>query len=280
VADNRPIGVFDSGVGGLTVVRKAMEILPNESIIYLGDTARVPYGNKTPGLIRLYSQQCARFLLAHDVKLIVVACNTASAVALNTVQEISPVPVIGVITPAAKMALSHSPNGNIGIIGTRTTVRSKAYDADLWQMSEQRRLTVQAAACPLFVPLVEEGMEQHPATRAIAADYLRPFKESPVDVLILGCTHFPLLAEVIQQELPDTTLINSGEAAVSTALGVLNSINARRTATETPRRSFYVTDFPDTFPGIANRFLGVSGVHAEQVSIEELSTHHDHAHHD
>lgn len=237
------IGVFDSGVGGLTALRKLAEILPAANLIYLGDTARVPYGNRSPEIIACYAQQCAQFLLAREVKMIVVACNTVSAVALNLIESISPVPVIGVIKPAVAAAANVSANGRIGIIGTRATIQSRAYEAEFQRLQLKQELQIFSHICPLFVPLVEEGWHDHQATYIIAREYLLPLIDAEIDTLILGCTHYPLLKKVIQEILPQVTLIDSGEEAAMVASQTITSVTDFSVANNDKRHiECYVTD--------------------------------------
>lgn len=207
------IGIFDSGIGGLTALRKLAEMLPAENLIYLGDTARVPYGNRSPETICLYAEQCAGFLLEHEVKAILVACNTVSAVALSVIEQLASVPVIGVIKPAVQAALNLTTSGRIGIIGTRATIKSQAYETEFNLIGSGNTLTISSIACPLFVPIVEEGWHEHPAAYEIAQEYLNPLIDSKIDTLILGCTHYPLLKKIILEIMPNVTLIDSGEEA-------------------------------------------------------------------
>jgi glutamate racemase len=264
------IGVFDSGVGGLTAVRKLVNMLPNERVIYLGDTARVPYGNKTAATVSAYSQECVHFLIQKSVKLVIIACNTASALALEDVQRISPVPVVGVIEPAAEAALSATHSGRIGIIGTRATVQSGAYQSAIKRLCAEkgieRETTVFAEACPLFVPFAEEGWHYHPATRLVAEEYLAPLKKAQIDTLILGCTHYPMLTDVIQDVLPNVVLINSGEEAVSVADAILHEQTIHAAQRGINRIvECYVTDKSTAFMSVAERFLGFPLGMAEEV---------------
>lgn len=267
-----PIGVFDSGVGGLSVLKHLVRIMPNERYIYLGDTARVPYGNKSPETVQQYSQQCAQFLLSHQVKVVIIACNTASAVALEAVRQISPVPVIGVIQPSAEAALRATKNGTIGIIGTRATVGSNAYAHEIQTLTTTEHINVVGQACPLFVPLAEEGWIAHPATRAIAEEYMKPLKAENVDTLVLGCTHYPLLTETLQLAMPGVTLIDPGEHAAEVTRRVLTTKHALARTQEIPstRIDYYVTDIPATFPQVAKQFLGFDVPMPLLVSIEQL----------
>jgi len=253
--NDAPIGVFDSGIGGLTVVAEIMATLPAERVVYLGDTARVPYGPKSPATVVRYSQQIAAFLLAQRVKAIVIACNTATAHALETLQREVPVPVIGVVQPGARAAVSATRNRQIGIIGTTGTINSGAYARAIAALAPD--VIVTAAACPLFVPLVEEGWLEHPATRLIAESYLAPMRDAGVDTMVLGCTHYPLLAPVIGDVLGSrVTLVDS---AAETALA-LRDVLARHELTASGTTGlvhrFIATDAPDAFLRLGQRFIG------------------------
>ncbi len=271
-----PIGVFDSGVGGLTTVRKLVNMLPNERVLYLGDTARVPYGNKSAATVTAYSRECVDFLIHRSVKLVIVACNTASAMALDAVQTISPIPVVGVIEPAACAALRHTKNGRIGVIGTWATVQSKAYDYAIKHLMAANKdgqdiqdVQVFSEACPLFVPFAEEGWHYHPATRLVAEEYLAPLKRAEIDTLVLGCTHYPMLADVIQDVLPHVALINSGEEAVNVARAILEEKHIAATYPALNRIvECYVTDKTTTFSQVAERFLGFPLGMAQQVVLD------------
>ena len=253
--DPRPLGVFDSGVGGLTVVRALLDRLPHENIVYFGDTARVPYGPKSPQVVREYAAQDTDVLLRYDVKLIVVACNTVSAVALDVVQKRSRVPVVGVITPGAEAAVAASPSKRIGVIGTAGTIKSQAYVHALRLSSPAAQ--VFSRACPLFVPLVEEGWIDHQATRIIAKEYLFPLLLEKIDTLVLGCTHYPLLAPTISAVVQDSlTLIDSGQAAAEAVGKELSQRSLSNTSSEKPLLQFLVSDIPDKFSEIGELFLG------------------------
>jgi glutamate racemase len=249
---NQPIGVFDSGVGGLTVVRQLQELYPSEPIIYFGDTARVPYGTKSAETIQRYAQEDTEFLLSFQPKAIVVACNTASALALQTVKNAAgEVPVFGVLEPGARAALKATRNGKVGVIGTTATVASQAYQQSLKKL--QPNLHVVSNACPLFVPLAEEGMFDHPATRLIAADYLAPLIEEQVDTVVLGCTHYPLLRKTLATLLgPSITIIDSGEALARELGGTLQL----RQGGSREEPTIYVSDLPLKFQRTAEQFLG------------------------
>ncbi len=266
--DNRPIGVFDSGLGGLTFVRELHSRMPNEKIVYFGDTGRVPYGTRTPATINRYAEQDCRFLLGHDVKFIVAACGTVSTTA-QEVLKTQPVPAMGVLEPTAEAALAASKNGRVGILGTTATVRSQAFSRYL----EEKGVYTVSQACPLFVSLVENGWieRDNEATVAVARRYLKPMQDVGVDTLILGCTHFPLLSPVLSDILGDgVTLINSGEACAVRCESVLRERDALCDGTE-GGCSFYVSDRPDGFVSVAEMFLG-QPIHGDihRVNPEEL----------
>jgi glutamate racemase len=267
IYDNRPIGVFDSGIGGLTVLKHLVRLMPGERFIYLGDTARVPYGNKSPDTVQLYARQCAAFLRQHDVKLIVVACNTASALALQVLQQELPVPVIGVIEPAARKAVEATTNARIGVIGTRATIASKAYEHSITAYAAPTTPSIYSVACPLFVPLVEEGWLDTPATRLIAEEYTRPLRESNIDTMVLGCTHYPMLAKVLAELMPNCTLIDCGECAASDARALVKPAEGTHTQINI---SMFVTDQTPAFTDLAERFLGFSVGQPERVSIDHV----------
>ncbi len=254
-ATDRPIGVFDSGIGGLTVVRALLQCLPHENIVYFGDTARVPYGSKSPQVVREYAAQDVDFLISKEVKMVVIACNTVSAVALDVVQKRAHVPVIGVILPGASRAVSETKKRRVGIIGTIATVGSRAYSHAIRQLDESIR--VFARACPLFVPLAEEGWVDHQATQLIAREYLFPLKLERIDTLVLGCTHYPVLRKAIAAAIGDeVTLIDSGEAAAGEVINVLDAEGLRNPSTQKPNLQFYVSDVPEKFTEVGERFLG------------------------
>lgn len=251
-----PIGVFDSGVGGLTVAHAIRLRLPGESIIYVGDTARVPYGPKSPDTVRRYAREIAGWLVGQGVKAIVVACNTATAHALESLQDALPLPVIGVIAPGARAAVAADHDGHIGVIGTAGTVASGAYERAIRALAPTA--TVTARACPLFVPLVEEGWLDGDVTEAIARRYLQPLLDDAVDAVVLGCTHYPLLKPVLARVLgPGVALIDSAEETARETARVL----AERGIEAPPRGPLpslrvLVTDAPAAFLRQAERFLG------------------------
>lgn len=266
---SRPIGVFDSGVGGLTVVKQLMHQLPDESIRYFGDTARVPYGPKSPNTVRRYAREAAAFLLSQDVKMVVVACNTAAAHACEALMDELSVPVQGVIEPGARAATTATKSGRIGVIGTAGTIASGAYD---WEV--RRRLpgaSVFAQSCPLFVPLVEEGLATHHATRLIAGEYLRPFQDVGVDVVILGCTHYPLLQPLLADILgSDVQLVDSAAEAAADARRILTAQNLLRRDGQPPEARFFVSDSPLRFLEVGRRFLGDRLGKVERVDVEDF----------
>lgn len=253
--DARPLGVFDSGVGGLTVVREIMRRFPRESIVYFGDTARVPYGTKSAETIRRYSAQIVDFLLSKKVKAIVVACNTASALALEALRLKYKLPIIGVIDPACRLAAASSRRGRIGVIGTEATVRSGAYPSAIKKISP--RAAVTAMACPLLVPLAEEGRLSGSITEAVLEDYLKGMMGGRLDTLILGCTHYPLLAPAIKKVVgKNIKVVDSARAVVSELGEILSSggLDASPVGKHPPHR-FYVSDSPDRFAKMGKRFL-------------------------
>jgi len=251
-----PIGIFDSGVGGLTVVRAVMERLPRENIIYFGDTARVPYGVKSPDTVARYAAQITNFLLARSVKLLVVACNTMAAVALDTITALSPVPVLEVIDAGARSALAASKTKRIGIIATPSTIASQAYVVALRRIGGPEVFTA-ARACPLFVPLVEEGWLDHPATWLVAEEYLGPLLAEHLDTLILGCTHYPLLRPLLGEVVgPDVRLQDSATAVAERAAAILAEFGLENPSADPPRYTYHVTDMPHRFLEIGQRFLG------------------------
>ena len=265
-ATERPIGVFDSGVGGLTVVRELWRQLPDESVVYFGDTARVPYGPKSRETVQRYAREAVAFLLGRGVKLIVVACNTATAHAIELLEQETPVPVIGVIEPGARAAVAATRTGRIGVIGTVGTIASGAYDRAVRRLLPNAR--VYAQPCPLFVPLVEEGWVDHPATALIAEEYLRPLREVDIDVLVLGCTHYPLLKPTLQRTLgPEIRLVDSAEETVAEVKRLLDDRGLRR-ASPPPVHSFAVSDAPRRFRETARHFLGCDLTEVEQVSVD------------
>jgi glutamate racemase len=277
---NHAIGVFDSGIGGLTVVRSLMERLPFENIIYFGDTARVPYGVKSVETINRYAAQITDFLIKKDVKLLIVACNTMAAVAHQTIADLShvpvaavayqtiveQVPVLEVIDASARIAVQNTKTKSIGIIGTPATINSNAYARAIHLLDKEAKVFSQA--CPLFVPLVEEGWFDHPATRLIAQEYLKPVIAEQIDTLVLGCTHYPLLKPLLQDILgKGITLIDSAEAMADIAADLIDEQNIGNKNGSPPEYVFYVSDLPYRFQTIGERFLGRTLGRLELVSL-------------
>lgn len=262
----QPIGVFDSGIGGLTVVRALLEQLPHENIVYFGDTARVPYGPKSAQVVREYTLDDVDFLLSKNVKMIVVACNTVSAVALDVVQKRAHMPVCGVIIPGAADAVKQSVTGRIGVIGTIGTIASNAYTNAI--MQERPLAHVFSKACPLFVPLVEEGWTEHRATEMIALEYLFPLMTQKIDTLVLGCTHYPLLKPILRDVTKGTVrLIDSAEATAAAVKVMLTEQKLLNTNTQNPNVQFFVSDAPDKFTSIGEKFFGRTLGVVKKVSI-------------
>jgi glutamate racemase len=248
------IGVFDSGIGGLTVLHQIIEILPKENTIYLGDTARAPYGTKSVETVLRYSFENSEFLVEKGVKLVVVACNTSTAIALDRLQSSLEIPVIGVIEPGVKKALAATKNKKIGVIGTEATIQSGAYTKAL--RAEDVKIEVYSRACPLFVPLVEEGWTDNAVVEMTVKAYLGSLKQSGIDTLILGCTHYPLLKKAIRKFLGDTVyLVDSAEAIANDVSMALKKESLTRKNGK-GSHSFFVTDAPDRFVKVGQRFLG------------------------
>lgn len=261
----QPIGVFDSGIGGLTVVKALIRELPAESVIYFGDTARVPYGTKSKSTIVKFSLENVEFLLKHGVKCIVIACNTASSWALPTLRKYFKVPIVGVIRPGAVAAVRQTKSKRVGVIGTSATIRSSAYEAAIHRIDPS--IKVFSQDCPLFVPLVEEGWLTGPITTSIAGRYLSILKEQDIDTLILGCTHYPLLSATIQEVLGDSVaLVDSAQQTAIEVRSVLTAADVLVKANGHPRYRFFVTDEPTHFNRVGNRFLDQVTGSVERVS--------------
>lgn len=267
-----PIGVFDSGVGGLTVVREIMRQIPNERIVYFGDTARVPYGSKSKETITRYSRQIIRFLETQEVKAIVIACNTASAYALEEIEKEIKIPIIGVVKPGAKVAAETTQNGKIGVIATEGTIGSHIYSQYIKQIKKE--VKVIGKACPLFVPLVEEGLLKDPVTDEIAMRYLTELIDIDIDTLILGCTHYPLIRSTIGKIMGDkVTLVNPAyETAIELKrlLEKENLLNEKEIPLGTNKYQFYVSDAAEKFKRFANSILKYGILSAKTVNIEEF----------
>ena len=254
MSDQRPVGVFDSGVGGLTVVAQMQEILPNERIVYFGDTARVPYGTKSKETVTKFSVENVEFLMQHDVKLIVVACNTVSSLSLDFLKRCFRVPIIGVIGPGAKGAVGSTRNNRIGVIGTHATMSSGAYEKALKKINPRIKAFTQS--CPLFVPLVEEGWVDKDITYEVASTYLSALKKKNIDTLILGCTHYSLLKDVIGKVMgPKVLLIDSAKEVAKGAREILDANGLLNYSAGSKKHKFFVSDEPDRFLKICERFL-------------------------
>jgi len=262
----RAIGVFDSGVGGLTVFKELIRLLPGEQLIYLGDTARVPYGTKSPRTVLRYAMEASAFLVEQGVKILVVACNTASSVALPALEDRFSLPVIGVIEPGARRAFQLSGNRRVGVIGTEGTVKSEAYVRAIHAFDPD--IEVFAAPCPLFVPLAEEGWANHPVARLAAAEYLAPLQQHGIDTLVLGCTHYPLLKTTLHQVLGESVeLVDSAEETARVVAAELDTRRLRRRRPPgTPQ--FFVTDVPTRFERVGGAFLGAPLQGVEQVELD------------
>lgn len=266
--ETAPIGVFDSGVGGLTVAREITRQLPNESIVYFGDTARVPYGSKSRDTIIRYARQIVRFLRTKNVKAIVVACNTASAFALDTIEKELDIPVIGVVKPGAQSAIKNTKNKRIGIIGTEGTIKSALYTEYIHGIDEE--IVVVGKPCPLFVPLVEEGMLHDPVTDEIASRYLDDLKKQNIDSLILGCTHYPLLRSTVGKIMgPEVNLVNPAYETAISLDTLLRQNGIRAGADAQPEYEFYVSDAADKFKRFANSIMPFHTDRIHQINIEE-----------
>ncbi|MFH1368676.1 MAG: glutamate racemase [Elusimicrobiota bacterium] len=253
--DGRPIGIFDSGFGGLTVMAEIRKLLPREDLIYFGDTAHVPYGSKSKEVVTGYSADIAKFLLSKKVKMIVVACNTASAFALPALKAKLKVPVIGVIEPGAKAALSVTLKRKIGVIGTEGTVKSSSYTKALKRLDP--RIRIFAVACPLFVPLVEEGWLKHPMTYRVAKEYITPLVRKGVDTIVLGCTHYPLIKSVIKKTAgKSVSLIDSAAATAVEVAGTLKNLGIESQRSKGGKCIFYVSDAPAKFKLLGRKFMG------------------------
>jgi len=264
--NNRPIGVFDSGIGGLTVVKALRDLLPNEQIIYLGDTARVPYGSRSPSTVERYSLEIANMLMERDAKLMVVACNTVSSVALPQLEKNLPVDVIGVIRPGAQAAIQETRSHHIGVIGTRATIRSGAYERTLKSINPSVEVT--SRPCPLLVPLIEEGLLRDDITDQVIARYLEPMLGAGIDTLVLGCTHYPLLTNAIRQQLGDKVRVV--DSAKNCALAVKRLLSAQSLGASGDAAGglqVALTDRPDNFLRVAKEALHLN---IEDVELREV----------
>ena len=251
---NLPIGVFDSGLGGLTVLKALQKKLPNESFVYIGDTAHVPYGNKSKSSIINYTTTLSTFLInTYNVKMIIVACNTASAIAITTLQSLFPVPILDVINPMEKLLSEHKALQHIGIIGTHNTIQSKSYNKLLFKINPQLKISSQA--CPLFVPIIEEGLEKHPIAELMIHEYLSPLIENNIEALILGCTHYPILKKTIHSLIPrKIEIIDSSDVLSSYAKQYLNHYKLMNSSSNISTK-LLVTDASSHFNQFASKIL-------------------------
>lgn len=268
-----PIGIFDSGVGGLTVMREIRRRLPYENLVYLGDTARVPYGNKSASTVERYSIEDTQFLLAQGVKMVVVACNTASAIAAPRLRAQFPnIPILGMIGPGARAATLATSNRRIGVIATAATIGSGAYELRIREafaaQGDDRPLHICGRSCPLFVPLIEEGETNSDIARLVAAKYLLPMLHEHIDTLVLGCTHYPLLKKVISETIgPGVTLVDSAEAAAAETVQLLTEQQMLHSNENGGHEHFYVTDAAQRFHQIAESFLGHAPEHLDLTDL-------------
>lgn len=274
-AKQKPIGIFDSGVGGLTVVREVMRNIPRERIVYFGDTARVPYGSKSKETILRYARQIVRFLQSQDVKAIVIACNTASALALEELSREIEIPIIGVVKPGAKVACATTKNNRVGVIGTKGTISSGLYTEFIRQINP--KIQVVGKACPLFCPLVEENWLKDPVTEEVARRYLAELKEQDIDTLILGCTHYPLIRSTIGKIMGENvTLVNPAYETACRLRELLQDEHLMNEDSlkegENPHR-FYVSDAAESFQNFANSILPCEIEKAKKINIEEYEVH-------
>jgi glutamate racemase len=267
VGKNAPIGVFDSGIGGLTVVREIMRQLPHEDIIYFGDTARVPYGPKSPETVTRYAHEITSFLRDQGVKNVVVACNTATAHAVESLRDHFDVPITGVIEPGARAAVRASTARRIAVVGTQGTVSSGAYERAIHALDYDVEVT--ARACPLFVPFVEEGWLDHPAIDLVAQDYLAPLTSIGIDTMVLGCTHYPLIKNVIARAVgPDIRLIDSAAETAGEVARLLDEHDLLHESRNDPARlRFIASDVPEQFRNVGKRFLGAAIDQVETITL-------------
>lgn len=270
MSDSRPIGIFDSGVGGLTVVNEVLKKLPQENIVYFGDTARVPYGTKSPKIVETFALQDILFLLNQNVKILVAACHTVSSTVLESLIQTMHLPILGVVEPGVKAALRVTRNNRIGVIGTRATIMSGTYEKKL--IEKRGGITVVSQACPLFVPLAEEGWMDGDVTHRVATIYLKPLKEQKVDTLILGCTHYPLLKSVIRDVLGDSVyIIDSAEETAKLVEERLRVLDMKNAVEAEPCHAFFVSDIPHQFQKIGERFLGMKLESMTRVDLESMN---------
>jgi len=264
--DRFPLGIFDSGVGGLTVLQRIMDRLPHESTVYLGDTARVPYGTKSPETVLRYARVCARVLLERHIKLLVIACNTASAYSLEALRDDLSIPVLGVIEPGAQRAVAATRSGRIGVIGTAGTIASGRYQAVIEALAPE--CLVHCKPCPLFVPLAEEGWTEGEVPRGVVETYLRELLDREIDTLLLGCTHYPLLRNTIADVAgPGVQIVDSADATSAVVAEIVDAMDSAPKKAGTPSHAYLVTDAPESFARVGRHFLGGAIDHVEWVDV-------------
>lgn len=262
----KPIGIFDSGVGGLTVLREMLKLLPAEDTIYLGDTARVPYGTKSGATVTRFALENSRFLLKHNIKLLVIACNTASAYSLEEVSRQLPIPVVGVVEPGARAAHGTSQTKRVGVIGTAATIQSQAYERALYSLNQ--RIEIFTQACPLFVPLIEEGWIEDEVTLAVTHRYLAPLQTARIDTLVLGCTHYPLIKPTLKRVVGEgVNLIDSAEETAREVRRVLKEAGLLNSKNVMGENTLYVTDVPVRFEKVSRLFMGNGLPAPQQVDV-------------
>lgn len=262
---NTPIGIFDSGVGGLTIAQKIMQFMPNEQIVYLGDTARMPYGGKCGDTIRRYAIENTVFLMHSDIKLLVVACNTAVVHSIGKLRQLFNVPIIDVVEAGVSEVVATTKNKKVAVIGTKGTIDSDVYKSEICMRLPQAEVI--SIACPLLVPLVEENYVSHPAARLILQEYLAPLREKDIDTLLLGCTHYPLLATLIEEELKGVKVIDPAACCATMAMAQLKSLGLEADCDVGVRdHRFCVSEDPQKFKNLATHFLGKSLIHVEKIA--------------
>ncbi len=267
---NRPIGIFDSGIGGLTVLNAVRKALPHEKLIYYGDTARLPYGDKSPETILRYSIENSIFLMDHWIKVLVIACNTASSVAASKLRQLFNIPVIGVIEPGAERAVKSSKNGRIAVLGTKATIQSRAYEREILTLNPEAHIV--PIACPLFVPFIEEGMHGHPAAELIVREYLKPLISEKVDTVLLGCTHYLALKDQIDSFLEGkASIVDSATTCAERLLEILRDEELFTIEKGHPSPLFYASDNPEKFELLGKKFLdeSLTGVKLKTRSLQE-----------
>ena len=266
---SKPIGIFDSGIGGLTVVKELIKLLPKENLVYFGDTARVPYGTRSVKLIKQYALEDAAFLEQFNIKILIIACNTASAVAVDLLKSALIIPVTGVIEPVVSAALNISTKKRIGVIGTTATINSQAYNKQINR--QEPDVLVYGQPCPLLVSLVEEGWVDDEITRLTIRKYLDPLLQKDIDTIILGCTHFPVIKELIQDETgPEITLIDSGQETAKVVKKMLDNMEIAAINNSDGSFKCFVSDIPDKFDEVGTRFLGEPVINAERVDFDNF----------